>query len=133
VIAVVAASTGIVTTVLTYLLSKRRSSGSVETSEASELWRESAALRDQLRTEAATLRAEVESMRAEAAAMRTEMAALRAETAQLREEAATLREEAALLRTSEARCREEQMKANDELRKYRGLLVQAGLLEDRHP
>lgn len=111
-------------TFLGYKLAKRKASGLIDTTEASELWAESRAIRDGLREEAETLRQEVVSLRKEAASMREEMV-------QLRQEAASLRNESADLRRSREECQAEADRFRRLAEEYRVKLVAAGLMADR--
>lgn len=52
-----------VTAMLSYLIARRRSSGSVATSEAAELWAESGRLRSEMRTRIADLEGQLQESR----------------------------------------------------------------------
>lgn len=80
---VVATLAGILST---YLLTRRKMSGRIATSEASTLWSEGQAMRKELRDEAAQLRAEVATLRRETVTMRSAMNALQVEIVHLRDE-----------------------------------------------
>jgi Skp family chaperone for outer membrane proteins len=95
----------VLTAVVTWRIARRKSSGRIDTSEATDLWGESKAIREDLRNEANALRAEVAAARAEAAACRTQVDVERSradraqgEVASLREEVSALRKEVATLR-----------------------------------
>lgn len=76
---------------VTYLGVRRKTSGSVDTSEASALWAESQSMRRELRDEAVELRAEVATLRREGEELRGSMATLQMEITQLRDENRRLR------------------------------------------
>lgn len=84
----------VATAVVTWLIARRKSSGSIHTSEADQLWAESASMRSDLRQETIALRAEVVSLRDEAVKMRDEMIVLRQEAVVMRREQEELRQHA---------------------------------------
>lgn len=84
--AVVAVVVGVVSATATYLAVRRKTSGNVATSEASDLWAESQAMRRELRDEATELRREVATLRSEATELRSTMANLLSEISHLRDE-----------------------------------------------
>jgi len=67
-----------------YLADRRARSGHIESSEAKDLWAESAHLRQELRAEIDKLRAELGDVRVENTKLRAEVAALKVENSQLR-------------------------------------------------
>lgn len=100
--------TGVALTALvTYALGRRKASGSVETSEATDLWQAARGLQDAMAGELASARAETRALREEAVALRVESVALREEAVQARRELALVREEARSLRASVAQLEEE--------------------------
>lgn len=68
----------------TWAVARRRTSGTVVTSDADQLWAESKIIRQELRAEAVELRAEATALRAEVASLRAEITACHAETTALR-------------------------------------------------
>jgi uncharacterized protein (DUF3084 family) len=60
----------------TWLVTKRKASGSVVTSEAETLWSQSQEMRDELRNEVVALRKRIETVEAEAAAKQSEIITL---------------------------------------------------------
>jgi ATP/maltotriose-dependent transcriptional regulator MalT len=54
----------VVTGVVAYLVARRQRSGRINTSEATQLWQESTALRAELRSEVTALRAQLATMEA---------------------------------------------------------------------
>jgi predicted nucleic acid-binding Zn-ribbon protein len=61
----------------TYWVARRQSSGTIKTSDASDLWAESQAMRAELRTEVIGLREEIVVLNKELRDLRVEMRALR--------------------------------------------------------
>jgi len=92
----------VATPLLSYLVSRRKSSGRIDTSEAQSLWDEAAAQREAYREEATQLREEAKALRAEVAALRAEVLELTSSLAQLRSEAAATTAELARLAVERA-------------------------------
>lgn len=61
---------GALAAIATYFVARRKTSGSVDTSEADSLWRESRVLREELRDEVKSLRANLVEATAEAETLR---------------------------------------------------------------
>lgn len=97
---------------MTWLLGRRSSSGSPETSTAGELWQGYSNLLESLTTE-------LVGARKETAELRTEAIVLRTETVVLREEQASLRAETVLLREQMAELKKELVQCNKNLRTRR--------------
>lgn len=116
---VLAALTAISASLVTWLVARRRTSGRVDTTEASTLWQEGAAMRAELRDETVSLRAEMVRMRDEAVVLRSEASTLRGEASSLRDEMAALRAESALLR-------EETIRLNVEVAQLRDHITSMG-------
>lgn len=92
IIVAVLAAVGVgVTGLVTWLVARRQTSGSVATSDASQLWQEGQSIRADMRTEIVGLRAELAASRKETAELRIELAATRGETRALRAELVALR------------------------------------------
>lgn len=89
----------IVTAVGAYLIARRKTSGSVATTEAETLWQQTNALLDRYKADVAEAEAETSALRVELEALRHEVAACRQETAELRAEASRLRTELAAVRS----------------------------------
>jgi sensor domain CHASE-containing protein len=89
-LAAVAAVSG---AIVTWMVSRRRNSGNINTSEAETLWSEGQEMRKELRGEVLTLRKELAALHLEAAGLRQDMLELRAETERLRDENEDLRME----------------------------------------
>ncbi len=92
----------VVTPLLSYLVSRRKSSGRINTTEAATLWEEAEKMREAYREEAIQLRTEAAGLRAEVAALRGEVSALTASIAELRSEAAATTVELARLAVERA-------------------------------
>lgn len=88
------------TALVTWLVARRQTSGSVATSDAGQLWEEGKSIRADMRAEIIGLRAELAASRAETAELRIELVAARGETRALRAELVALRQR---LATSEGR------------------------------
>jgi len=100
------------TAITTWALGRRKSSGTVATSEATDLWTASRTLQE-------ALSAELVGARSETAQLRVEAVTLQTETAVLREEGAALRAEAVELREQMDDLKEELIKCNATLRGQR--------------
>jgi septal ring factor EnvC (AmiA/AmiB activator) len=85
---------------VTWLVARRKNSGSVATSDAGQLWEEGKSIRADMRAEIVGLRVELAAAREETRNLRVELAASRSETRALRAELVALR---ARLATSEGR------------------------------
>lgn len=81
---------------ITYLSTRRTTSGNLEASKAEDLWASMRGELERYQTEATALRTEATALRTEAAAARTEAALDRAEVTKLREEAAEFRSSVSL-------------------------------------
>lgn len=92
VIVAVSAAIGVgLTGLVTWLVARRQTSGSVATSDAAQLWQEGQSIRADMRTEIVGLRAELAAAREETRELRDELAASRSETRALRAELVALR------------------------------------------
>ncbi len=80
---------------IAYLVARRKSSGRVDTTEASTLWDEASKMRQTYQEEAAECKKEQATLRAEIVFLRGEVAALRTETAALREAGVLMRQQLA--------------------------------------
>lgn len=76
----------ILVALITYFVARRRGSGRVITSEATDLWKESAALRKDLYNEVTALRRELTSVRGAHAECESRLAALRRDLDALRQD-----------------------------------------------
>lgn len=77
----------------TYLIARRKNSGTISSSDAETLWREAEQMRTTYREEAVQLRSEGVLLRTEVMGLREDVVVLRHETAELRKEAVKWREE----------------------------------------
>lgn len=68
---------GLVTLLATYINSKRQRSGRIQTSEASELWKESSTLRQELFSQVSALRDELTALRDKNVVLQENLAAMR--------------------------------------------------------
>jgi len=68
-----------------YLIARRTTRGTVDTSEAATLWAESQAMRRELREEVVQLRAEAATLRQEISELHGDVAGLKAEVVELRQ------------------------------------------------
>lgn len=75
-----------------WLIARRTTSGTVNTSEAETLWAQSQQMREELRLEVVTLRSDVAVLQREAAGLRRQLSKIREEAHQLREENRLLRQ-----------------------------------------
>lgn len=91
--ALIAILAAVVSATATYLAVRRKTSGNVGTSEASDLWAESQAMRRELRDEASELRREVATLRTEAVDLRATMTTLLNQISHLRDENGHLTEQ----------------------------------------
>lgn len=87
---------------LTVRANRRTTSGSVETSNASELWTENNRIQDRLRADIDRLRKDVDDLRAEVVAVRLERDQLMRENSELRIKVHDLELEMVRLRTGQA-------------------------------
>ncbi len=88
-VALVAAVGATAAAAVTWLVSRRQASGRISTSSADQLWRESQAMRGDMRAEIVGLRSEVVGLRQELAEARTETRELRADLRALRNRLST--------------------------------------------
>lgn len=86
------------TALVSWLLGRRRESGSISTSDAATLWAESQAMRRELREEVVARREEVVHLREDLASAKSEVVGLRGELADTRTELAGARVEIERLR-----------------------------------
>lgn len=84
---------------VTFLIGRRKTSGSVVTSEAVDLWTAVRDFQAILSSELAAARVETKALRDEAIALRVESVALREEAIQARRELVLVRKEAVVLRS----------------------------------
>lgn len=82
---IVALATVLIGPLVAYVTAARKLSGKVATSDASELWKESAAMRDDYRAQLAVLNKVIEGLRARLAALEADNRSLYRETLLLRE------------------------------------------------
>lgn len=73
----------VVAALVSYLIARRKTSGSVDTSEADSLWRESRVLREELRDEVKAYRENLIAAQAEAAQLRTSLYQAQLKTGEL--------------------------------------------------
>lgn len=88
---------------LAYSTARRKTSGTVDTTEAETLWAESQVMRSELRLEVVGLRNELAALRAEAATLREEVGLIRSEAATLRAEALEAKSLAAICHAENVR------------------------------
>jgi hypothetical protein len=91
---------------MTWLVARRRSSGTVATSEASDLWTEGQLMRADLRAEVVSLRDDVQRLGTQLDEMRRDFAIVNTTSDTVREENAQLRQDNQALRDQVARLRE---------------------------
>lgn len=75
-VALIAVPVGLLTVYVTYLVSKRQNSGSIQTSEAVDLWAESNALRQEYKNRAEILEARLEEVNAQLQEVMTQLTTL---------------------------------------------------------
>jgi chromosome segregation ATPase len=138
--AAIAGAAAMTASVGTYWSARRKSSGSIATTEAEDLWLESGKMRQDLKDEVLLLRTtaadatrELQDARTETAAARAETALSRAETADARREVASLRTEAADAKRETERWRHEASRYEEQVLDLRKQLSLASAeLEDIH-
>lgn len=99
-----AVGAALVTGYITWRISKRLNSGSIDTSAAADLWTESQAMRKELRDETVSLRSDIDALRRDLAGASQRAANAEAETVRWRDQALALGEEVAHLRRQVATC-----------------------------
>lgn len=93
IVALIGAIAAVIASAGTYLIARRKNSGTVSSSDAETLWAEANQMRTIYREEAVQLRAEGLLLRTEVTGLRQDVIVLRQETAELRQEAVKCREE----------------------------------------
>lgn len=105
--ALVAVVTSALTALFAYLIARRQSSGSVDTSDARSIFEAEKAFREAQTAEIAELRAQITLAHTEITSLRAEITSLRSEITSLRSEAVALRQEADRLRAENAMTKSE--------------------------